>query len=161
MIFVAGHLVALLVAAALERAWPQPLRIGNVSPDLVLVFVACVGITRGSLAGLAAGLLGGFLIAVSCERSFSALLVGHMAVGFLAGEARSRVFADHVLVAPVIALLATLLVSLIQFVVEPPSQFWPWVVEVGRVMVYNALAAPVAYAYARALSRRWPPRSEV
>jgi len=158
--FVAAHVVALVAAAAVERAWPQALRIGNVAPDLVLVLVACIGITRGRLAGYAAGLLGGFLLAASGEGSFAAVLVALMVVGLLAGLVRGRVFADHVLVAPVIALLATLLASLIELIVSPPSEFVPWLAEVARLMLCNAIISPLSYLYARAVSRRWPPRAE-
>jgi len=157
---IVGHVAALVAAAALERAWPESLRVGNVGPDLVLVLVACIGITRGRLAGYAAGLLGGFLLAASGEGHFGAVVIGLMAVGFLAGSARGRVFADHILVAPVIAVLATILASLVQFVVSPPSQFLPWLAEIGRLALYNAVVSPVAYTYARALSRRWPQPAE-
>lgn len=155
-----AHIAALVLGAALERAWPQALRIGNVGPDVVLVIVACIGITRGRLAGYAAGLLGGFLLGAAGEGSFAAALIGLMAVGFLAGQVRGRVFADHILVAPVVAILATLLASLIHLVVSPPSHFLPWLGEVARLMLYNAVVSPVAYVYARALARRWPQRAE-
>ncbi|MBM3472720.1 MAG: hypothetical protein FJX75_05540 [Armatimonadetes bacterium] len=160
MLFVIAHIAALVLGAALERAWPQALRIGNVGPDVVLVIVACIGITRGRLAGYAAGLLGGFLLGAAGEGSFAAALIGLMAVGFLAGQVRGRVFADHILVAPVVAILATLLASLIHLVVSPPSHFLPWLGEVARLMLYNAVVSPVAYVYARALARRWPQRAE-
>ena len=121
MLFVLAHIAVLVAGAALERAWPQALRIGNVAPDVVLVMVACIGITRGRIAGYAAGLLGGFLLGAAGEGSFAAVMIGLMAVGFLAGQVRGRVFADHILVAPVVALLATLLASAIHLVVSPPS----------------------------------------
>ena len=160
MLFVVAHIAALIAGAALERAWPQALRIGNVGPELVLVMVACAGITRGRVAGYAAGLLGGFLLGAAGEGSYVALIVGLMAVGFLAGHVRGNVFADHVLVAPVVALLATLLASLVHLVLSPPSHFLPWLGEVGRLMLYNAVVSPLAYVYARALARRWPQRAD-
>ena len=160
MLFVLAHIAALVAGAALERAWPQALRIGNVAPDVVLVMVACIGITRGRIAGYAAGLLGGFLLGAAGEGSFAAVMIGLMAVGFLAGQVRGRVFADHILVAPVVALLATLLASAIHLVVSPPSHFLPWLGEVGRLMLYNAVVSPLAYICARALARRWPQRVE-
>ena len=160
MLFVLAHVVGLVAAAALQRAWPQPLRIGNVAPDLVLVLVACIGITRGRLAGYAAGLLGGFLLAASGEGSFPAVLISLMVVGLLAGLARGRLFADHIVVAPVIAVLATVLACLVQLAMSPPSQLVPWLGEVGRLTLYNAIASPLAYLHARALARRWPQRTE-
>ena len=160
MLFVLAHIAALVVGAALERAWPEALRIGNVAPDAVLVLVACIRITRGRLAGYSAGLLGGFLVGASGEGSFAAVLIGLMAVGFLAGQVRGRVFADHILVAPVVAVLATLLASVVHLVVSPPSHFLPWLWEVARLMLYNAVVSPLAYVYARALARRWPQRAE-
>jgi rod shape-determining protein MreD len=160
LLSVLAYVVALVAAAALERAWPQPLRIGNVAPDLVLVLVACIGITRGRVAGYAAGLFGGFLLGAIGEGGFGVLLISLLAVGFLAGHARGRVFADHILVAPVAAVLATILACLIRLGVNPPPHFVPWLWEVVRFMLYNAVVSPLAYAYARAVARRWPPRAE-
>jgi len=160
LLFVLAHVVALIAGAALERAWPQSLRIGNVGPDIVLVLVACAGITRGRVAGYAAGLFGGFLLGAAGEGRFAALLISLMVVGFLTGQVRGTVFADHILVAPVVVVLATLVASLIQMVLSPPSSFLPWLGEVGRLMLYNAVISPVAYVYARALARRWPRRAE-
>lgn len=160
MLFVLAHIAALVTGAALQRAWPQALRVGNVGPDLVLVTVACIGITRGRVAGYAAGVLGGFLVGALGEGSFAAVMVGLMLVGFLAGQARGRVFADHILVAPVVALMATVIASVIYLIVSPPSHLLPWVGEVGRLMLYNAVVSPVAYVWARALARRWPQRAE-
>lgn len=160
MLFILAHVAALIAGAALQRAWPQGLRLGNVAPDLVLVLVACAGITRGRVAGYAAGLLGGFLLGAAGQGHYTAVVVGLMAVGFLAGQVRGTVFADHVLVAPVVALLATLIAAVVQLVVSPPSHFLPWLGEVGKLAVYNAAASPLAYVWARALARRWPPRAE-
>lgn len=160
MLFVLANAIALIAAAALERAWPQALRVGDVAPDLVLVLVACIGITRGRVAGYTAGLFGGFLLGAAGEGSYVALIVGLMAVGLLAGHVRGPVFADHILVAPVVALLATLLASTVQLIVSPPSHFLPWLGDVGRLMLYNAVVSPVAYVYARAVARRWPQRAE-
>jgi len=160
LLFVLAHAVALLAGAALERAWPAGLRIGNVGPDVVLVLVACAGITRGRVAGYAAGLFGGFLLGAAGDGNYTAVVIGLMAVGFLAGQVRGTVFADHILVAPVVAVLATLVASAITLVVSPPSQFLPWLGEVGRLMLYNAVVSPPAYVLARALARRWPRRAE-
>jgi cell shape-determining protein MreD len=160
LLFVLAHVVALVAAAALERAWPQPLRLSNVAPDLVLVLVACIGITRGRVAGYAAGLFGAFLLGAIGEGNFAVLLIGLLAVGFLAGHARGRVFADHVVVAPVVAVLATFLACLIRLAVNPPPHFVPWLWEVARLVLYNAVVSPFAYVYARAVARRWPPRAE-
>lgn len=160
MLCVLAHAVALIATAALERAWPQPLRISNVAPSLVLVLVASAGIMRGRVAGYASGLFGGLLLGAAGDRSFPAVLIGLMAVGLLAGHIRGRVFAEHVVVAPVLALLATLVAATVQLILSPPSRFVPWLGECGWLMLYNALVSPPIYLYARALARRWPPRAE-
>ncbi len=160
MLFIVAHVAALVAGAAVQRAWPEALRIGNVGPDLVLVMVACAGITRGRVAGYAAGLFGGFLVGATGDGSYPALIIGLMAVGFLAGQVRGTVFADHLLVAPVVALLATLVASLVHLALSPPPHLLPWLGEVARLMLYNAVVSPLAYVYARALARRWPQRAE-
>jgi len=161
LLFLLAHVVALLAAAALERAWPQPLRFGDAAPNLVLVLVACAGITHGRVTGYATGLVGGLFVGAAGDRSFAGALISLMAVGLLAGHIRGRVFADHVMAAPVLAVLATVVSSLLYFVISPPPSFIPWVKEVGRLMLYNAVVSPPLYLYARALARRWPPRTEL
>jgi len=155
-----SHCVMFLLAAALERAWPQPLRVASVAPDLVLVLVACIGITRGPVAGYAAGLAGGLFSAASTQGPFGTILLSHMVVGFLAGQARGRVFVDHILAAPVVAVLATLLAALIQLVVAPPPAFVPWLGQLAIGLLYNAVISPVSYTYVRAVNQRWPARAE-
>jgi cell shape-determining protein MreD len=155
--FVIAQAVAIIIAAALQRAWPQALRFGSVAPELVLVLVACTGITRGAVAGCASGLLGGFLVAAgSGGGAYGSLIASHMIVGFLAGQARGRLFVDHIIAAPVVALLATVLAAFIQLVGSPPSQFAPWLAEAALGGLYNVLVSPTAYVYARAVSLRWP-----
>jgi rod shape-determining protein MreD len=162
LVFAIAHVVAIIFVAALQRAWPEPLRLGVVGPDLVLVLVACIGITRGPVAGCAAGLLGGFLAGASMgEGPYGSVLLSHMAVGFLAGEARGRLFVDHVLVAPVVALLATVLAAFIQFAVSPPSQFTPWLGESAVGALYSMFISPMSYLFARAVNLRWPKGTEV
>ena len=155
-----SHLVMFLLAAATQRAWPEVLRVGTMAPDLVLVLVACIGITRGPVAGYAAGLLGGLLSATTSQGPFGTILLSHMAVGFLAGQARGKVFVDHILAAPIVAALATCLAAVIQLVVDPPPAFLPWVGQLGIAILYNALISPLSYVYARAVSQRWPARAE-
>jgi cell shape-determining protein MreD len=161
LLFTIAHALAIVIAAALQRAWPEPLRVGVVSPNLVLVLVACIGITRGPVAGCASGLFGGFLAgAVGGDGAYGSLIISHMVVGFLAGQARGRLFVDHMIAAPVVALLATVLGTLIQFVGSPPSQFSPWIGESGIEALYNILVSPLAYLYARAVNLRWPLNTE-
>jgi len=155
-----AHAVALLGAVAFERAWPAALRWGGVAPSFALILIACIGITRGPLAGCAAGLFGGFLAATVGEAGFGATLMSHMVIGFACGQARGRVFADHVLVAPVIATLVVILAAFIELVISPSSHFLPWLAGLGRSIVFTAVGSPIAYLYARAVSRRWPQRTE-
>ncbi len=155
-----SHLVTFVLAAAVQRAWPDTLRVGTMGPDLVLVLVACIGITRGPVAGYAAGLLGGLLAATTNQGPFGTILVSHMAVGFLAGHAKGRVFVDHILAAPIVAALATLLAAVVQLVVTPPPVFLPWAGHLGIAVLYNALISPIWYLYARAVNLRWPVRAE-
>jgi len=154
------HIVALVLCAALERAWPPGIRFGTIAPALPLVLVACIGITRGPVAGCAAGLLGGLLVASAPGGSFGVIIAGHMAVGLVAGKCRGRVFADHILVAPVVAVLATLAAELIELVVSPPSHFFPWLGELGLAMLYNALVSAPLYLFAQFINRRWPHRED-
>lgn len=153
-----AYAAALILAAALDRAWPQPLRLGVVGPDLALVLVACIGIARGPVAGCASGLFGGFLVASAGGGSFGAVLVSYIAVGLLCGKAKGRVFADHILAAPVIAAVSTLVGEFVQLVIVPPPAFFPWLGEAARALVFNVPLSPLAYLYARAVSRRWPQR---
>ena len=81
-------------------------------------------------------------------------------VGFVAGQARGRLFVDHLLAAPVVALLATLLAAFVQLVLSPPPDFLPWLKELGLALVYNAAISPLSYLYARAVHLRWPPHAE-
>ncbi len=161
MAFVIAHAVAIILSAALQRAWPQPLRVGAAGPDLVLVLVACIGITRGAVAGCASGLLGGFLAAAGAgEGAYGSLIASHMVVGFLAGQARGRLFVDHIIAAPVVAVLATVVAAFIQLVGSPPSEFTPWLAESAVGALYNVLISPVSYVYARAVNLRWPSSDE-
>lgn len=161
MIPAIAHAVAIILAAALQRVWPAPLRVAGVGPDFALILVACIGITRGPVAGCAAGLLAGFLVAAATGTgAYGAVLVSHMAVGFLTGQARGRLFVDHVVAALVVVLLATVLGAFIHLVVSPPSQFMPWLAGAAIGAVYNTLISPMAYLYARAVNLRWPKSTE-
>jgi hypothetical protein len=113
------------------------------------------------VAGCAAGLFGGFLVAaVGGQGAFGAVLLSHMAVGLLAGQARGRLFVDHIIAAPVVALMATLVAGFAQFVVSPPAHFAPWLGELALGVLYNMLISPMSYLYARSVNLRWPRPTE-
>lgn len=152
---------AIVVLAAVQRAWPDLLRLHGLAPDLLVVLVCALGLFRGPLPGYGAGLGAGLLAAASERGPFGALLAGRMAVGLLAGLLRGRVFADRLLVAPVVAAVGVVLAHVIQFVLAPPSQgFGQWLQELGIQTLYSAACAPLVFWFARTINRRYPRRAD-
>ena len=152
---------AIVVLAAVQRAWPDLLRLHSLAPDLLVVMVCAIGLFRGPLSAYGAGLGAGLLAAAAERGPFGALLAGRMAVGLLAGLLRGRVFADRLLVAPVVAALAVLAADLAQLVLAPPSEgFAQWLREFVVRALYSAACAPLLFWFARTINRRYPGRAD-
>ncbi len=150
---------ALFLAAALQPTLFAHLHltIRGVPPNLVVLLITSIGLTRGVAAGTAAGLFGGLLCASLYGERFAGILVGHMAVGYLAGKLRGRVFADRPLVVVLAAVVAVGLSETVILVFHPPGHFLSWLASTAIAVAYSGLLAPVTHGFVRVVQLRFPP----
>jgi rod shape-determining protein MreD len=148
---------ALFLAAALQTALFRHLQLPGGVPDLVVVLIVSIGLTRGAPAGVGAGLFGGFLRAAALEGTpFGGLLVSHMLVGYLAGKLRGRVFADRLVVVVLVAAVAVAFSELVQFVFRPPPDVLSWMARTAVAIAYSVIVAPLVHAFVRLVNLRFP-----
>lgn len=92
---VLGRVLLLLLAVLLPSAWPT----GLARPDLVVLVVAAVALTRGPTTGLLVGLTGGWLLDLvpPGAEPWGAGALTYGGVGWLVGLTRGRLSASPVL----------------------------------------------------------------
>lgn len=103
-------LVALPFAYLLEIAVTPPLAIGGARPALVVAVVVYTALTRRAGWGMAAGLLGGFLIDALSPGPFGSYAAAGVVLGFLVGNLWGAVYRDR-WPAQALSLLAGVVVS--------------------------------------------------
>ncbi len=153
-LFVAILMVSLVALA--QTVVLDVIRIAGVAPDLVLLVLVYSAHKQGSMNGQITGLVGGLVEDLTSLAPLGFNSLTRVAVGFLAGSTRNKMFLDPIFM-PIIlvtgatlfkALLAALIVGV--FGIETATQR----ILGQRLLIelaYNAVLAPVLFALLNAV----------
>ncbi|TVR03808.1 MAG: rod shape-determining protein MreD [Spirochaetaceae bacterium] len=153
-LFLALLLVSLIALA--QTVILDAVRIAGVAPDLVLLVLVFSAHKQGSMNGQMIGLVGGLVedLTSLAPLGFNSLI--RLAVGFLAGSTRNKMFLDPIFMPIILVTGATLFKTLLAalvigvFGIETATQrlfgqrLW---IE----LAYNAVLAPVVFALLNAI----------
>lgn len=105
----------LIVALLLQVTILDLIRVAGVKPDLVLILVVFNALLRGQLNGALWGFGAGLMedVATGCCFGLNALV--QMAVGYLAGMARTRLYVDSGVMVAVVTLLVSLFGGVVHY----------------------------------------------
>jgi rod shape-determining protein MreD len=148
----AGTIISYLLAV-LQTTIGGRLALAGVAPDLLLVWVICIGLLGGPRVGLVVGFACGAL-----EGSLLQSLIGPLAIskgiaGLGAGIISAGMSRDHWLVPPLAAVLLTLAAEVTFLAFSGLSGGWAYAARViGVRTIYHAVLSAIAFA---AVSRGW------
>jgi hypothetical protein len=146
----------LLVCVAAQSTWAPWLRMHGQVPQLVLAAVLSIGLTTGSFGGVLAGFLGAYLLASVTGLPMGNLFVSYMALGFLAGAMRGRMFSDRILLAMIVVAVGVIVAAVIGLILAPPPSPQAWVSVIFARAIFSALLTIPLYSLMRYLSRYYP-----
>ncbi len=159
MFYLASTITVILIVA-LQQAWPPWLQMANTTPHLGLIAVVGFGLLRGPQAGVIMGFVAAFFAGSSASDPMGSLFISHMLAGFGAGLFRGGFFSTRISVATLVVFAASIVASLIQLLVAPPSQPQPWLYPMFIRAILTAICCVPLYALIRGLSARLPGHDE-
>ena len=151
MIYLA-YPILLTLATAMERTWPGWLLVRDHGPHLVLATVIGIALSAGPVAGCFGGLIGGVLLASVEDSWMGGLLIAYMGLGLVVGLMRGQLLAERLLVASLVALVATPVAELIRLVFAAPPSPGAWLLGTMIAAPYTALAAAPIFAAVRGVT---------
>ena len=119
LICFAAILMLLVLTAAVGPAIPASLRIFDIAPDFSLNVVVALGLLSGPSAGAAAGFGAAYLAAANTPFSPGSIYLTHILAGYGAGMARSAIYTDHPLVAPLVGAAMGVLSESLFYILNP------------------------------------------
>ncbi len=155
-----AYAVLMYLLTALQAAWPSFAFVGGTKPDLLIIAAIGIGLSRGPVPGLVAGLAAGFLASVVETGPIGALVVSSMGVGYLSGRLRGRLYAESVPVAALVCALGALLAEIVRLLIAPPPDPASLLVSGPARVGFALVLGPVLYLLLKAVNRRWPLRPE-
>ena len=105
----------ILLAVLLQTSWVNSFSIRGVRPDVVLLVVVFIGITRGQIAATVFGFVSGFLLDVYDPESMGLNSLANSVVGFAVAHSRPGVVAEDFRVQALLLFLAGILHDLVYF----------------------------------------------
>lgn len=148
-----AYVVLLALATALERTWPGWLLLQGQGPRVVLATVIAIALSGGPVAGCFAGLVGGLLLGSAEGSWLGGLFIAYMGLGTIIGLMRGHLLAERVLVASVVALIASPVAALIRLLFAAPPSPGPWLLQTLAAAPYTALAAAPIFAAVELVTR--------
>ena len=160
-LYLAEFVLAVILGAS-QFAWPTWLRLFEQPPDLAVILLVAVGLTRGPLEGCWTGLVTALVVGSLGGTPLGGLFVSHMGAGTVLGLLGGRIFPDYIPVAMLVAAAAAVLMNVVELLFLPPASLGPWLtatvsqaVMTGLVVApLVALLRPVMYYLAPAGQRR-------
>ena len=145
-----------------QYAWPTWLRWGEQAPDLAVVLLVAVGLTRGPVEGCWSGLITGLMVGALApiRIPLGGLFVSHMGAGTALGLLGRRIFPNQVPVAMVVTATAVVAMNVVELLFLPPPYFLQWITATVRQAVLSGLVAGPLFALLRALFSYLPPPEE-
>lgn len=115
MIIIRNTLLIFL-ALFLQTSWIDAISIFGIIPDLILIVLVFVGITRGQIEATALGFFSGLLLDIYNPEWMGVNMLANSIVGFAVGYSRIGIVAEDIQVQAVILFLATLVHDIIYFI---------------------------------------------
>ena len=110
------NILLILLALFLQTSWIDAISIVGIKPDLVLIVLVFVGITRGQIEATALGFLSGLLLDIYNPEWMGVNALANSLVGFAVGYSRIGIVAEDIKVQTAILFSATLLHDIIYFI---------------------------------------------
>lgn len=148
--------VAAVLLVAWQHAWPAWLRLGGHGPDLAIILVTSVGLTRGVREGCWTGFAAGLLVGSVGHLPMGGLFVSHIGLGGVAGLLRGRIFSDRIVVAMLVTFAGVVAANFVELIFYPPPAFRTWLVGTGAQALLSGIAAAPLVAVVRAVATYFP-----
>ncbi len=142
----------MMLCVAAGTAWPPWLRVWGQAPDLALVAVMSIGLTRGANLALWAGFFGALFTAGATPAPMPGLFVTHMGIGVVFGSLRGRLFSDRLILAMLLTVIGVFAAGVFMLLLWPPESFEHWSRLTLVRALYSGLAAMILYPVIRFLA---------
>ncbi len=152
--------VLAVVLVAWQYAWPTWLRLDGQPPDLAVVLLVTVGLTRGPLEGAWSGLSTGLMVGSLGRLPLGGLFVSHIGAGTALGLLGGRIFPNQVFVAMLVTATTVIAMNLVELLFLPPPVFVRWLTGTLAQAILSGLVAAPLFAGLRALFSYLPPPAE-
>jgi len=133
-----------VILGAWQFAWPTWLRVVEQPPDLAVILILVVGLTRGPIEGCWTGFITALVVGSLGSTPLGGLFVSHMGAGTILGLLGGRMFSDYVPIAMAVTAAAVLLMNIVELLFLPPTSLGPWLTAtVSQAAVSGLVAAPI------------------
>ncbi len=149
-----------VIVVGWQFAWPAWLRLFQQPPDLAVILLVVVGLTRGPLEGCWTGLVTALMTASLSGTPVGGLFVSHMGAGTILGLLGGRIFPEHLPVAMAVTAVAVLVMGTVELLFLPPASFGPWLAAVLSQAVLSAVVAAPLFVVLRQLMHYLSPPAE-
>ncbi len=149
------YALLLILSVATQYAWPAWLHVGSCAPQLALVAVLCIGLLRGSMAGLLAGFFAAWLSASVGDQPMGTLFISYMGIGMLAGLLSGNIFSTRLTVAALSSFVASVIASLLLLIASSQNGAGSWWHITAMTALATAIWSIPAYWLFRALHARF------
>ncbi len=141
-----GAITTYLIAV-LQTTVGGRLVVAGASPDLLLVWTVCIGLSSGPRAGMLTGFASGALEGALLQSFIGPLAIGKGVGGLGAGIISTKLFRDNWLAPAITAVLITLVNDSIILALAGSRSGWVDALEnVGLRALYHAVLTPIAFA---------------
>ena len=110
-----SNILLLLLALLIQTSWVSKIGILGLKPDVVLIVLAYIGISRGQIEGTLYGFASGFLLDVFDPDAMGINALSNSVVGFAVGYTRIGIVAEDLRVKALLLFMTVLLHDLVFF----------------------------------------------
>lgn len=107
--------LTLIIAALLNLTISAQIKIGNATPDIVLIATVCVGLLSGRKAGALMGFGGGMLEGVFSTMPLGSTAMTKLIIGYVSGSLKERIVSSSIIWPMIVAFVATLFHELFRY----------------------------------------------
>ena len=147
-----------VILVACQFAWPTWLRLAEQPPDLAVILLVVIGLTRGPLEGCWTGLVTALAVGSLGGTPLGGLFVSHMGAGTTLGLLGGRIFPEHLPVAMGVTATAVFVMGIVELLFLPPASFGPWLAAIlSQAVLSGLVAAPFFVVLRRLMHYLSPP----
>lgn len=139
-----------LLAAMIQTNWPNLLKLQEVSPDIILVFLVYFAIAFGEEWAMFTGLLGGLYLDVAVGTTLGHHVLCYVVTGYILGRLSTRLITEHAAIKAGAVFMAGagwgVLYASIQYVQRPQSgMIQPLISNIIPTAFYSAILTPLVF----------------